>query len=126
MSCADVCISHDYDRSAEFYTEKMVTARKPHVCCECSVRILPGNRYERASGKHDGNIWTETTCALCSEVRHAFVCHSWVFGQLWESIEEEMFPIWNERGPLDCLAKLTTLEARNLCRDRYAEWRNDE
>ncbi len=123
MSCADVCLDHDYDcYETAFYSETLAKARKPHVCCECGEAIPVGVIYQRATGKSDGEVWTAKSCAACAEIRKAFVCGSWTFGMLWESIEEGMFPVWNERGPIDCLAKLDTLEARNKCRDRYADW----
>lgn len=65
------------------------------------------------------------TCLVCAEIRGAFVCGSYEFGRLWESIWEEMFPIWDTHGPIDCLAKLETKAARDYARERYAEWRAD-
>ena len=123
MSCADVCLDHDYDESNEFYSEAIVTARKPHQCCECKETIRPGQQYERATGKSDGDVWTSKTCALCREIRKAFVCGTWTFGLLWESIEEGMFPVWETAGPIDCLAKLDTIEARDKCREYYRKWK---
>lgn len=122
--CADVCIDMDGDfcSGRDFYSEKMVTARKPHRCCECGDVIERGQRYERATGKSDDTMWSESTCAPCAEIRDAFVCGSWLYGRLWESIEESMFFVWDRSGPLDCLAKLETLGARNKCRERYARW----
>lgn len=125
MSCADVCIDQDYDGDiAEFYRESRPKARKPHQCCECGETIPVGTVYQRASGKSEGDVWSEATCAVCEEIRRAFVCGSVTFGMLWESIELEMFPIWTERGPIDCLAKLDTLAARDKCRARYQTWLN--
>jgi hypothetical protein len=34
------------------------------------------------------------------------------------SIEEETFPIWKRSGPIDCLAKVESLEARKVLRAR--------
>ena len=123
MSCADVCLDHDADCSNDFYRESIPTARKPYKCCECGDVIPVGSKYQRASGKSEGDVWTAKTCIICADIRKAFVCGSWIFGQLWESIREEMFPIWDERGPIDCLAQLETLEARNKCREFYREWK---
>ena len=126
MSCADVCIDMDYDSDgSDFCTETFHTARKAHKCCECRGVIKPRQRYERAAGKTCGSMWAYATCAECAEIRNAFVCGSWVYGQLWESIEEAMFPVWTRKGPIDCLAKLDTLAARDKCRERYAEWKKD-
>lgn len=122
MSCAEVCIDHAYDYENDFYSEKIVTARKPHKCCECRRVITVSARYELASGKCDGRIFSATTCLLCSEIRDAFVCGSFQFGKLWESIDDNIFPIWETSGPIDCLAKIETLEARNILREKYQEW----
>lgn len=122
MSCADVCLDHGYDEDNEFYREAIVTARKPHKCVECGSTIQPRARYERASGKNDGRVWDVKTCLLCMEIRKAFVCGTWCFGQLWDSIEQGMFPIWTEKGPIDCLAKVETAEARDKLREAYREW----
>src|SRR5437016_3960551 len=112
-NCSDVCIDMDYDADDnEFYAEKVVRARKVHTCCECGATIQTGERYQRATGKSDGRIWSVKTCGPCAEIRGAFVCGSWCFGRLREEIEEVMFPIWDESGPFDCLAKLETIEAR--------------
>lgn len=120
--CADVCLDHEYDETNDFYCERAVIARKPHVCCECGGAIPRGTQYQLARGKADGSFWVAKTCVICYEIRRAFVCGSWQFGQLWESIEEGIFPVWNTHGPIDCLAKLETREARAAAMDRYREW----
>ena len=38
-------------------------------------------------------------------------------------VADVMFPIWETEGPIDCLAKVESKEARDLLRARYAEWR---
>ena len=121
--CADVCLDMGYDEPNEFYAAKTCVARKEHQCCECGERIATGAKYERANGKSDGAFWSFSTCVKCVEIREAFVCGSFVFEQLWETIGEEMFPRWNERGPWECLAKLTTDGARSLINHKYREWR---
>lgn len=125
MSCADVCLSHDYDGGNEFYSERTVKARKQHQCCECGRAIAIGEQYEHVSGKTEGDIWTARTCAECAEIREAFVCGSWVFGQLWESIRDELFPMWRTKGAWDCLAKLTSDAAVAKCNAQYREWHSD-
>jgi hypothetical protein len=59
---------------------------------------------------------------VCCEIREAFVCGSWVFGMLWDSICEEMFPMWRTKGAWDCLSKLETPEAVAKCNAEYKEW----
>jgi hypothetical protein len=122
MGCADVCIDMGYDAHNEFYAEKMVKARKAHECCECGAAVLPGMAYQSARGKSEGMIFTYGTCALCVEVREAFVCGTWVFGRLWETVEQEMYPAWRKLGSWDCLAKLTTPAAIAYATARYKQW----
>ena len=125
MGCADICLSMDYDATNEFYAEKVVTARKPHKCCECGDVIATGTQYERASGKADGAIFTAHSCLPCREIRRAFCCGGWVFEELWESVREELFPVWKKSGPWDCLAKLDTEDARAKINAEYREWNQD-
>jgi hypothetical protein len=123
--CADVCLYSSYDGSNEFYSESEPTARKVYTCCECGDAIAIGQRYNRASGKYDGTIFTEHTCAVCTEIRKAFCCGTWSFGMLWEEMRDQMFPVWVRVGPFDCLAKLTTEAAREKCRVAYAQYQED-
>lgn len=53
------------------------------------------------------------------------VCDTKMFEMLWESMDEQMFPVWREKGPFDCLAKLTRETARDLCRTRFAMYMED-
>ncbi len=120
--CMDVCVYHEYEGSNEFYAEKRVTARKAHTCVECGEQITPGQRYDYASGKCAGVFFDAKTCLICVDVRRAFVCGGAVFGLLWESVEEELFPRWRKEGPFECLAKLATAEARAFCQARFETW----
>ena len=120
--CADVCLDMNYDGYNDFFHEKQVVARKQHKCVECALLIGVGSTYERVSGKSDGTFWVHATCGICVEIRKAFVCGSWIYGELFETIEAGMFPIWKKVGPYDCLAKLTTESAIQVMNARYREW----
>jgi hypothetical protein len=122
VRCADVCLSHDYDGDISLYREGFSRARKEYCCCECGDGIAAGERYQWANGKADDEMFREHTCVVCAEIRTAFVCGSWIFGELWESIRDEMFPVWKRASAIDCLAKLTTGAAIAKCNAEYAEW----
>lgn len=122
MSCDDVCLDMDYDGCNDFYSESMRRAAKPHKCRECGREILKGEQYQVASGKSEGDFWTNRTCAECAEIRTAFVCGTWIFGELWESVREQIFPRWDEMKAIDCLAKLTTDTAIAKMRAEYARF----
>lgn len=125
MSCADVCLDMDYDNDNVFFSERIVTARKEHKCCECRQVIKIGETFEYAKGKND-DFWTAKTCADCVEIRKAFCCGSWVYGHLFEAIRESLFPVWRESSPIDCLAKVESLSARNKLREAYEEWKEGQ
>lgn len=123
MSCADVCIDMDYDSDeTKFSRFIMRTARKVHECCECKGQIKPGDRYEYACGLDDYSFWEAKTRPTCYEIRRALVCGSWIYGMLWDEIGEVVFPEWKNSSPIDCLAKIESLDARNKLRERYADW----
>ena len=62
MSC--YC-DYDYSEMPTFYEEVIVTARREHRCCECFGAIARGERYQRASGKWEGEVKTYKTCQKC-------------------------------------------------------------
>lgn len=59
------------DNPPEFYERSIVAARKEHHCCECGTVIVKGERYERVSGKWEGDMETFKTCMPCVELRDA-------------------------------------------------------
>jgi hypothetical protein len=128
MSCADVCLfdGYEFDGSATLYRKATRTARKDHECEECPETILAGERYEWATGCYDGEFQVFKTCSVCVEIRTAFTCGSWVHGNLWESIQEEMFPEWKRSGEWDCLAKLKTQRAIDAMNRRYRWWLGED
>ena len=66
MDCA--CfdpVSDMGDGSCEFYSVKIVKARKKHKCYECGHIIEIGESYEYATGKWDGDFDVFKTCDDC-------------------------------------------------------------
>ena len=126
MSCQDVCVAMEYDGSNEFYREAVRRAAKPHWCCECGHAIAAGDRYHYASGKSDGDFFDAHTCLACAEVRQTFACGGWVFGELWESINDQVFSEWDDMKAIDCLARLKSDAAIEKMRSMHARYRSDE
>lgn len=125
MGCNDICVVMDYDGANEFYTEAVRRARKSYRCCECGDSITVGDSHHYAAGKSDGHFWEYRTCASCEEIRKEFSCGSWIFGELWASVDDQLFPEWNEMTAIDCLAKLTTDRAIEKMRAQYQRYRDD-
>lgn len=82
-----MCNCDDYD-PPEFFNCDTVTARKPHRCCECGCQIARGEKYERATGKWEGNLETFKTCSACCELRYAITDGCWVYGHLVDDVSE--------------------------------------
>lgn len=91
----------DYADHPEFYSHSVRKAKKSHICDECGREILPGERYDYASGKADGEMWFAKTCIHCTAVSEWLrvvcggVCHHAVYDDLKEHRDEEGYnPRW--------------------------------
>lgn len=85
------CIVSDVDAEMpEWFTEKMVRARKAHQCGECGCEIQPGQRYERATGEWYGEFVTHATCVPCASMRDEYLC-DWVYGGVRELLMNALY-----------------------------------
>jgi len=64
-----MCVCGDYPQP-DFYSEKVVTGRKDHRCCECGTEISKGEKHESVSGKWEGEMNTYRTCLPCVALRN--------------------------------------------------------
>jgi len=118
MSDCGVCLT-GYDGDTDFCHTEIRKARKKHVCCECSKEILPGEQYERASGKSEGDFWDAETCMVCAEIAQAFYCDGrWFGGVLWEHMDEVLSEMTT-----GCLNRLKTARAKAELMKRWNEWK---
>jgi len=90
-------IDVDIDCYNQFHSERVVTARKDHTCCECRKTIHPGERYEYVFMVTDDIPKTYKTCYSCMEIRNAFFC-SWYYTMVWEELWE--VERWNGGIPM--------------------------
>jgi len=72
----------------EFGTVKIRKAVKEHKCCECHDPILPGQEYEYASGRFEGDYLTFRTCKTCLQIRSDYCPRGHIYGGLAEAIRE--------------------------------------
>lgn len=115
----NACIwSGDYEQP-DFYSSKIVKARKQHVCLECKDVIHPGFEYERVAGKWEGSMEAFKTCLVCVEIRKALCCEGWCHGLLWFDAKESMFPALTT----GCLSKLTTAAAKAKLLTEWRKWK---
>lgn len=91
MSECGVCIGGgDVDGYAEMYNVAWPKARKEHRCGECKCVIDKGDIYQCCTGKWDGKMFAEKTCAGCADIRHVYSCGETepCFGSLWHDFNE--------------------------------------
>lgn len=94
-------------------------ARKEHQCCECGETIAKGVKHELVKGLWDGGWDTYRTCLMCEEIRDHFACDGWIYGQVWNDIEENFFPDMKCGGP--CMEGLSPDAKAHLIAKRL-EW----
>lgn len=112
------CPLTEPDGYCEFSCVTRPVARKAHECYECHRDIQPGERYHRLSGKSDGDFYSESTCAVCDEIREHFACgDGYLMGALWEDLAENFIPEMKAGGP--CLEGLSAAAKERM----FAEWR---
>ena len=79
MECE--CFVEDFE-SPDFCEDKIVIAKKEHICCECRDTIKIGEQYETVRGLWSGKFSTYKTCLPCRNIRETY-CHcGYVFGDL--------------------------------------------
>jgi hypothetical protein len=86
----------------DFYSNRVVKARKQHKCYECRMPIVPGDRYEYVTGKCDGAIDTFRTCGKCVDLRtwvqNNVPCLCWAHGNLFSDLRDAVEDA-NDRAP---------------------------
>lgn len=118
MDCG-VCIGgNDYD-PWEFYSLKIVRAKKCWRCYECSREIRIGERYEYIAGKYSHGIEEYRTCLDCMNIRNGLSCDGGVeVGNLWENIENIFGQVTT-----GCLTKIKTPSAKAYFLERWRKWK---
>ena len=98
----------------EFVRITVRRARKEHRCGECLDPIRPGDDYEHASGKWEGDLMTMRTCAGCTNVRNRLFCGGWTYGEVLEDLIEHEI-VGTPKPPPGCiLEKLNAAGAEKL------------
>ena len=87
-----MCMINDSDGSVTLLHERFLTARKKHICLECSRTIQPGENYtvERFIWEDSAN--THKTCRHCMVVRNWLIneCGGFVYGMLAQDVNEHV------------------------------------
>jgi len=123
-SCGCIYVDSS-DSVASFVTERVQTARKEHKCFECGRKILPGEKYETASGVWDDRWDTYKTCEDCLSVRAEFFCDGFFYGDIWSNVAEHVCDLG---GHIDssCLTRLSKRARDEMCDLIENYWEEDD
>jgi hypothetical protein len=77
----------DYD-GPSCQTKTLRKAAKPHRCVECDKEIAKGETYEETTGVWDGTPDRFRTCVSCQYLRDTYCANGFIFGDLYEQLEE--------------------------------------
>lgn len=121
MSDCGVCIGNNGDTGDGYDFDC-----GPHVmaedtkCCEC-YRIIPaGESFESAHWMSDDDGEQQAhTCAVCAEIAWAFSCQARIYWNLWEDMQDCVFPDFSQA----CLEKLVTPNAKAELQRRWMKWK---
>jgi len=119
MTC-QIEVEIDFGDCPDFASEKMLTARKEHKCTECGRAILPGEKYEKLSGRWGYEFEVFKTCADCLSVKDNLFCN-FMHGMMWECVQEEIKSTGGD-GIAKNLAGLTPVARARVCEMLEAHW----
>jgi len=123
MECACTIDTYFEGGSASFCSEKIVTARKKHKCCECYRTINAGEKYEKVAGVWGGDFSTYKTCIDCVSVRNEFFNGGYIFENIWSEIKAHNH---ESQGAIseDCLVNLTP-KSKSAVADIIEDYHNE-
>lgn len=110
----------DYD-PPEFFSRRVISAKKQHKCYECGGPILPGEKYEYAAGRWEGYFDTFKICERCHDIRqwtqNNVPCLCWSYGNMIEDCREAVHEAtW--RAPAETVGLRFGLLRRIVARDK--------
>lgn len=119
----DCSASIDTDGEApKVKTQKIVKARKNHICSECKRVIEKKEEYESFRGYWEYLGWNEyKTCSDCLSIRKVFF-ESFCFECLYDDLIDYISNTYGEI-PEDCISPLTPRAKDKVCDliERYWE-----
>lgn len=117
MNCSCIIPNDDFDELIEFERECTPKARKEYKCYECCSLIKPGEKYNKIIGKwEDDKITTFRTCLDCVSIKDIFFSDGYVFGEIWEALEEFIKQSLSyNQFPWSCLTELTPGARAAVC-----------
>lgn len=110
----------------EFFDCRDVKARVSHRCFECRGTIEPGETYEYAVGKTEGEIYVHKTCGFCCAARRyvaiSLPCYCWTYGN-FESDARVALMEALERAPEEMAGVMFAFGRLIVARNRHNDAR---
>lgn len=121
MSECGVCIGTSFDSyDGNEFDCGWHMMDNPTKCCECNRAIPAGESFESAHWLDEDERPCEAhTCALCAEIAWAFSCNARIYYNLWEDMEDSVFPEFS----VSCLEKLKTPASKADLQSKWMKWK---
>ncbi len=124
MECACIDMEVDYCDAVEPIDDRVVVARKEHVCHECRQFIKPGTKYRNEVFKFEGAIERHKTCMDCLSVRQNVFCNFY-YGRLWDDLKDELHQSGGQIAE-SCISVLTPRARQWVCALIEKQWRDED
>ena len=112
MECSCSATSVDGDG---YFSERIRTAVKEHVCPECKGKIAKGEQYLFSTLFLEGSIHNSKMCMACSSVVDQFFQDGYYVGQVWDSLWSYLDTSWTEDLPSNCISRLHPYAKAEVC-----------
>ena len=120
MSDCAVCIGTSYDEGGSEFDCGPHVMSEATKCCECDRVIPAGESFESAHWLDEDEKQQQAhTCSECAEIAWAFSCNVRIYYNLWEDVEECVFPEFS----LACIEKLKTPLAKAKLQNVWLKWK---
>ena len=108
--------SGSYDEvDNQFYGVKERKARKEHKCYECGSTIKPFENYFFHTLFCEGTIRNYKTCENCQNIIWHFFQDGWIFGSIWETLNDYIYENWRDDLPSSCICQLPPVARDKVC-----------
>ena len=115
MDCSCTATHPDEDSDALGFSERFLTAAKPHICGECGITINKGDRFLFGSIFRQDDIHNYKVCLPCNSIITKFFRDGWVIGSMLDDLDNYFDGVWIDDLPSSCISKLSGRALHTVC-----------
>jgi len=115
VDCSCTVMHPDGDSDALGWSERVLTAGKPHVCGECQGAISKGEEFVFGSIFRQDDIHNYKVCLSCKAIINQFFRDGCIIGSMWDYLDEYFDCHWVEDLPSSCISQLKGSALHRVC-----------